>query len=143
MIVPMNVARMKCPTLTSDWFGIILFFSAELPPLKVNLAYKQDAWQADVYSNTYGPDLAVDGNFSPEWSANSCSMTNNMHHPWWAVDLGLSYKVDRVAMQNRDSNGESQGHHVIWTIRASMVTSSNGNISRVTGPLCGEFTGHR
>ena len=25
----------------------------------------------------------------------------------------------------------------------SMMTSSNGHISRVTGPLCGEFTGHR
>ena len=24
-----------------------------------------------------------------------------------------------------------------------MMTSSNGNISRITGPLCGEFTGHR
>ena len=24
-----------------------------------------------------------------------------------------------------------------------MVSSSNGNIFRVTGPLCGEFTGHR
>ena len=24
-----------------------------------------------------------------------------------------------------------------------MMTSSNGNILRVTGPLCGEFTGHR
>ena len=28
------------------------------------------------------------------------------------------------------------------SIRA-MMTSSNGNIFRVTGPLCGEFTGHR
>ena len=25
----------------------------------------------------------------------------------------------------------------------SMMTSSNGNIFRITGPLCGEFTGHR
>ena len=25
----------------------------------------------------------------------------------------------------------------------AMMTSSNGNIVRVTGPLCGEFTGHR
>ena len=25
----------------------------------------------------------------------------------------------------------------------NMMTSSNGNIFRVTGPLCGEFTGHR
>ena len=24
-----------------------------------------------------------------------------------------------------------------------MMTSSNGNIFRITGPLCGEFTGHR
>ena len=28
-------------------------------------------------------------------------------------------------------------------IQNSMMTSSNGNIYRVTGPLCGEFTGHR
>ena len=25
----------------------------------------------------------------------------------------------------------------------SMMTSSNGNLLRVTGPVCGEFTGHR
>ena len=30
-----------------------------------------------------------------------------------------------------------------WACRLAMMTSSNGNISRVTGPLCGEFTGHR
>ena len=28
-------------------------------------------------------------------------------------------------------------------IRYIMMTSSNGNIFRVTGPLCGDFTGHR
>ena len=28
-------------------------------------------------------------------------------------------------------------------IQNFMMTSSNGNISRVTGPLCGEFTGYR
>ena len=32
-----------------------------------------------------------------------------------------------------------------WQIncKAYMMTSSNGNIFQVTGPLCGEFTGHR
>ena len=33
-----------------------------------------------------------------------------------------------------------------WTIEAKsehMMTSSNGNVFRVTGPLFGEFTGHR
>ena len=28
-----------------------------------------------------------------------------------------------------------------WSV--CMMTSSNGNIFRVSGPLCGEFTGHR
>ena len=35
---------------------------------------------------------------------------------------------------------------IVWcadTFHAVMMTSSNGNIIRVTGPLCGEFTGHR
>ena len=34
---------------------------------------------------------------------------------------------------------------IICLLRISdaMMTSSNGNIFRVTGPLCGEFTGHR
>ena len=33
----------------------------------------------------------------------------------------------------------------LWnpTISGLIMTSSNGNIFRVTGPLCGEFTGHR
>ena len=32
---------------------------------------------------------------------------------------------------------------VWWPFLGLMMTSSNGNIFRVTGPLCGEFTGHR
>ena len=34
-------------------------------------------------------------------------------------------------------------HALISMNHVSMMTSSNGNIFRVTGPLCGEFTGHR
>ena len=30
-----------------------------------------------------------------------------------------------------------------WSLSESMMTSSNGNIFRVTGPLCGKFTGRR
>ena len=33
--------------------------------------------------------------------------------------------------------------YVKWLYIAIMMTSSNGNVFRVTGPLCGEFTGHR
>ena len=31
--------------------------------------------------------------------------------------------------------------HIVWAL--FMMTSSNGNISRVIGSLCGEFIGHR
>ena len=32
----------------------------------------------------------------------------------------------------------------LWSVQSSsMMTPWNGNIFRVTGPLCGEFTGHR
>ena len=34
-------------------------------------------------------------------------------------------------------------NYTIYTIENSMMTSSNGNIFRVTGHLCGEFTGLR
>ena len=34
-------------------------------------------------------------------------------------------------------------HWVTTPAWYTMMTSSNGNIFRVTGPLCGEFTGHR
>ena len=30
----------------------------------------------------------------------------------------------------------------MFTLTVHMMTSSNGNIFRVTSPLCGEFTGH-
>ena len=33
--------------------------------------------------------------------------------------------------------------HACVVFEAPMMTSSNGNIFRATGPMCGEFTGHR
>ena len=39
--------------------------------------------------------------------------------------------------------GESKPSSLYGPKTKHMITSSNGNISRVTGPLCGEFTGHR
>ena len=35
------------------------------------------------------------------------------------------------------------GNSIYQYYRELMMTSSNGNFFRVTGPLCGEFTGHR
>ena len=37
----------------------------------------------------------------------------------------------------------NHGSSLVRVITFAMMTSANGNIFRVTGPLCGEFTGHR
>ena len=39
----------------------------------------------------------------------------------------------------------TDGNFIGWygMFKDIMMTSSNGNIFRVTGPLCGEFTGHQ
>ena len=34
-------------------------------------------------------------------------------------------------------------YYTVVLLSSNIMTSSNGNIFRVTGPLCGEFTGHR
>ena len=39
------------------------------------------------------------------------------------------------------TDAEQRTGHFILTWLVYMMTSSNGNIFRVTGPLCGEFTG--
>ena len=38
---------------------------------------------------------------------------------------------------------ESMANIIIATLHGYMMPSSNGNILRVTGPFCWEFTGHR
>ena len=40
------------------------------------------------------------------------------------------------------SSGPKESNKYNTEMRVDMMTSSNGNIFRVTGPLCGEFTGH-
>ena len=49
--------------------------------------------------------------------------------PRWPVQQRMEYKVLWLTYQGK--------------ARYTMMTSSNGNIFRVTGHLCGEFTGHR
>ena len=63
---------------------------------------------------------------------------------WWlCVGLLLAYIKD--IMKTMKSNGwiRIQKFEFKKIYIYFMMTSSNGNIFRVTGPLCGEFTSHR
>ena len=51
--------------------------------------------------------------------------------------IGLDL-VKYPGLNTRSSSSSSKLY-----FQQSRMTSSNGNIFRVTGPLCGEFTGHR
>ncbi|XP_022097591.1 uncharacterized protein LOC110982961 isoform X2 [Acanthaster planci] len=49
--------------------------------------------------------LAVDGNDSPQFADNSCTLTDSERHPWWYVDLGQDYEIDHIVIVNRYDYG--------------------------------------
>jgi len=44
---------------------------------------------------------AVDGITNSIWGGSSCTHTSRNHQPWWRVDLGSYYELDRVKFYNR------------------------------------------
>ena len=74
--------------------------------------------------------------------------------PFDDVTVGIWIKLCKPTVKSQQS--ANSGVHIVWealqhgwvfglwkTRTRSTMTSSNGNIFRVTGPLCGEFTGDR
>ena len=67
----------------------------------------------------------------------------------WTIDNATSFIVNYVVIIVHDDdhvfvpNGGRQSAGTMLAKLDTMMTSSNWNIFRVTGPLWGEFTGHR
>ena len=78
------------------------------------------AWLRNISSNNIQSIIFRSKRTQSHTNLYPCNIDENAQHSstWWVFFTGIA--------ANR---------HV--------MTSSNGNISRVTGPLCGEFTGHR
>jgi hypothetical protein len=60
--------------------------------------------------------LAVDGNTNINFGAGSCAATThegNSGNPWWAVDLGNVYLVEKVTLFNREDCCGLFSWHVI------------------------------
>ena len=67
---------------------------------------------------------------------------------WWSLltHICVTRSQHKIKIRElRDTIMSSLGATdvVRWHYVSFMMTSSNGNIFRVTGPLCGEFTGQR
>ena len=81
------------------------------------------------------------------WITLAVKTSNNDRHAW---NLILeSRKLISVEVKSSIVLGKIQSTHeidddsVFNTGYMNMMTSANGNVFRVTGPLCREFTGHR
>jgi len=68
-----------------------------------NLASHKPTSQSSTQSNLTVPSLAVDG------LDDTRSCTNSDVHPWWSVDLGATYDVGLVTVEN----GQHEGAYVI------------------------------
>ena len=101
----------------------------------------------------------------PSWHRNIphiyvywCQLISSEFHTrrWNPIIEPFSFLYQTVRKHDRFNNGTAVYEYhlssVTWapwhnamicSTDYRMMTSSNGNIFRVTGPLCGEFTGHR
>ncbi|MEM1357708.1 MAG: discoidin domain-containing protein, partial [Bacteroidota bacterium] len=65
-----------------------------------NLAEGRLASQSTNFGSVMG-DRAVDGNTNGRFTAGSVASTLEQGNPWWEVDLGDSYNINRVEIWNR------------------------------------------
>ncbi|KAF4111662.1 hypothetical protein G5714_008693 [Onychostoma macrolepis] len=83
--------------LTLCKMGVYVIFPVYLAG---NLATGRTATQSSTYGYWFAQQ-AIDFNpgFTNSWSA--CSSTDAQTNPWWRVDLGSVYRVNRVVITNR------------------------------------------
>ncbi|CAM4630546.1 unnamed protein product [Leuciscus chuanchicus] len=80
---------------------------------------QSSTWDQGVAQN------AVDGNRDSNWYHVSCTHTNADRDPWWRVDLGEIYKVNRVSITNR---GDAVPERINGAqIRIGNSLGNNGN----------------
>jgi hypothetical protein len=97
------------------------------PPAITNLAFLKAATQSSNIGSGY-PAMtglapkAVDGQTDGAWNAGSVTHTadNGSVNPWWQVDLGADYNVNKIQIWNRtDCCRERLTNYRIWTSTAT------------------------
>ena len=81
----------------------------------------------------------------------SCSLRESISIYGDSLNVSISKSVSDHMCVDDIGIGESRVRsvdvgimdHDVWAALTVMITSSNGNIFHVTGPLCGEFTSHQ
>ena len=65
------------------------------------------------------------------------------NNSWWNIGAKQNPTVTYGSFMGHSVHVQHGRANPFFMITLCLMTSSNGNIFRVTGPLCGEFTGHR
>ncbi|MEP3479277.1 MAG: DUF1553 domain-containing protein [Fuerstiella sp.] len=69
-----------------------------------NIAVGQKVAQSSMYAQAKA-ERAIDGNTDGDYAKGSVSHTAVQDNPWWQIDLGKQYPIDRIVLWNRTDNG--------------------------------------
>ena len=67
---------------------------------ETNIALRKSTRQSSIVAGALS-SKAVDGNIDQDYYAGSCTHTNDVHEPWWEVDLFGFFSIERVVIFNR------------------------------------------
>lgn len=105
-----------------------------------NVALKKDALQSSNYPPA-GADRAIDGNTSGNFAEGSVSHTKTEDNPWWEVDLGDSFDIQKITIWNRTDNALEKRLHdysvvlmdenlqEVWSTRSKQIPKPTVDIS--------------
>ena len=114
----------RCCPMSSGWHNIVWAQVIRTSYFKVISHPDESWWIYYVIQMTWAPCLKSSG-----WDSDDCSC--------WLFAVAL-WRVHRYAVW-KSACCRQKCYWYEWY--CTMMASSNGNIFRVTGPLCGEFTG--
>lgn len=98
----------------------VRFIRIELPHKGVLTLAEVEAWYDNRNVASYGfaeqkstdgtakPALAIDGNPAGNAAAKSQSSTTEIDQPWWQLDLGGAYPLEKIVIHNRTDAGMSE-----------------------------------
>ncbi|XP_067282030.1 fucolectin-like [Pseudorasbora parva] len=90
-----------------------------------NLALKATAVQSSPVQ--HNAKNAVDGNRNSVLASDSCSQTEEEMSPWWRVDLGKTYEINRVSITNRGDGFAKKINDAQIRIGNSLINNGNDN----------------
>ena len=86
------------------------------------------------------PSRAVDGNTNQNYSKGSCTHTKSSAKPWWRVDLGRAYQIEKVVLWNRNDCCSARLNNAMIIV-GSKLCGRIGTAHSTNTVSCGYKTG--